>query len=151
VDDERWSCFQGRSRTVEATLALLATTRIDGGALLSDVLRRSDVTWDEVAARHDVLATIPRDIGRLVEIRIKYEGYLARQDRQIERLAKMESKLIPTNLDYSKVVGLRNEARTKLAKFTPRSLGQALRISGITPADITVLAVHIDRGSRRGG
>ena len=58
----------------------------------------------------------------------------------------MEQKLIPPTLDYARVVGLRNEARQKLAKFTPRSLGQALRISGITPADVTVLAIHLSRG-----
>ena len=80
-----------------------------------------------------------------MEIRHKYEGYIARQDRQIERMAKMETKLIPGSIDYTAVVGLRNEARQKLSKFTPRSLGQALRISGITPADVTVLAIHLDK------
>ena len=67
------------------------------------------------------------------------------QDKQVERFAKMETKLIPTNLDYAKVTGLRNEARQKLSTFTPRSLGQALRISGITPADVTLVAVHLER------
>jgi len=76
---------------------------------------------------------------------VKYAGYIARQDRAIERFAKMESKLIPTSMDYARVSGLRNEARQKLIKFTPRSLGQALRISGITPADVTLLAVHLER------
>ena len=88
------------------------------------------------------------DVGRAIEVRAKYEGYIARQDKQIERFARMEHKLIPPSLDYANVVGLRNEARHKLAKFTPRSLGQALRISGITPADVTVLAVHLERGTR---
>jgi tRNA uridine 5-carboxymethylaminomethyl modification enzyme len=81
-----------------------------------------------------------------VEVRVKYSGYIARQDRHIERFAQMEQKLIPPWVDYATVVGLRNEARQKLTKFTPRSLGQALRISGITPADVTVLAVHLERG-----
>ena len=67
--------------------------------------------------------------------------------KQIERFAKMENKLIPVSLDYAGVTGLRNEARQKLIKFTPRSLGQALRISGITPADVTLLAIHLDRRS----
>jgi tRNA uridine 5-carboxymethylaminomethyl modification enzyme len=83
-----------------------------------------------------------------VEVRVKYQGYIARQDKHIERFAQMENKLIPAWVDYAGVIGLRNEARQKLAKFTPRSLGQALRISGITPADVTVLAVHLDRGRR---
>ena len=68
--------------------------------------------------------------------------------RQIERFAKMEEKLIPTWMDYAGVTGLRNEAKQKLTKFTPRSLGQALRISGITPADVTLLAVHLERPRR---
>ena len=84
-------------------------------------------------------------MARLVEIRVKYEGYIARQDRQIERFAKLEMKLIPPTIDYASVVGLRNEARQKLTRFNPRSLGQALRISGITPADVTILAVHLER------
>ena len=83
-----------------------------------------------------------------MEIRIKYAGYIAKQDKQIERFAKMENKLIPLSLDYARVTGLRNEARQKLSKFTPRSLGQALRISGITPADVTLLAIHLDRRTR---
>ena len=80
---------------------------------------------------------------------MKYAGYIARQDKQVERFAKLETKLIPSMLDYAAVAGLRNEARQKLKTFTPRSLGQALRISGITPADVTLLAVHLDRKSAR--
>jgi tRNA uridine 5-carboxymethylaminomethyl modification enzyme len=84
-----------------------------------------------------------------VEVRVKYSGYINRQSRQIERFAQLENKLIPHWVDYAAVAGLRNEARQKLSKFTPRSLGQALRISGITPADVTVLAVHLQRGRPR--
>ena len=85
------------------------------------------------------------DIGRLVEIRCKYAGYIARESKAIERFAQLEKKLIPPLLDYAQVSGLRNEARQKLIKFTPRSLGQAMRISGITPADVTLLAIHLSR------
>jgi tRNA uridine 5-carboxymethylaminomethyl modification enzyme len=84
-------------------------------------------------------------VAQRLEIRFKYEGYISRQDRDVERLAKLESKLIPAATDYSRVVGLRNEAKQKFTKFGPRSLGQALRISGITPADVTVLAIHLGR------
>ena len=90
-------------------------------------------------------AQIDRSIAFQAEVQIKYEGYIARQDRQIERMARMEEKRIPASLDYGAIMGLRNEAKQKLAKFTPRSLGQALRISGITPADVTVLAVHLHK------
>jgi len=83
-----------------------------------------------------------------VEIAVKYEGNSARQDRQIESFAQLENQLIPASLDDARVRGLRNEAIAKLSKFTPRSLGQALRISGITPADVTVLAIHLGRGQK---
>ena len=92
--------------------------------------------------------SVPADVARQIEIRAKYDGYIARQSKQIERFAQVEQKLIPDWVDYATVAGLRNEARQKFAKFTPRSLGQALRISGITPADVTVLAIHLERRTR---
>ncbi|MGA3065905.1 MAG: tRNA uridine-5-carboxymethylaminomethyl(34) synthesis enzyme MnmG, partial [Tepidisphaeraceae bacterium] len=115
-----------------------------------------DRRWEQFSRRREALelaATSGGDssdaqIRELLEIRLKYKGYIARQDRQIERMAHMEEKLIPATVDYSAVVGLRNEAKQKLSKFTPRSLGQALRVSGITPADVTVLAIHLDRRDR---
>ena len=90
-----------------------------------------------------------RDIGRQLEILAKYEGYIVREQKQIEQMAKDEQKLIPPTLDYAAVTNLRTEARQKFSKFTPRSLGQALRISGITPADVTVLAIHLMSGAGR--
>src|SRR5207244_1156463 len=94
-------------------------------------------------------AAITPQVAFRLEVAVKYEGYIARQGRQIERFAQIETRLIPPTTDYTQVVGLRNEARQKLTKFTPRSLGQALRISGITPADVTVLAIHLGRGEAR--
>ena len=92
---------------------------------------------------------IDPQIGRQIEIRVKYAGYIARQDKAIERFSKLETKLIPSSINYATVSGLRNEALQKLTKFTPRSLGQAMRISGITPADVTLLAVHLERHCKR--
>jgi tRNA uridine 5-carboxymethylaminomethyl modification enzyme len=147
VDDARWSRFRARQDAIADALQLLSAVRVDGiGA--PDFLRRSENNWDALIEKSAELRTIPRDIAQQIEIRIKYAGYIARQDKQIERFAKMEKKLIPLTLDYARVTGLRNEARQKLIKFTPRSLGQALRISGITPADVTLLAIHLDRGAR---
>ena len=145
VDDDRWSRFAARRDSVDANVALLKSTRI-GDVSAFDWLRRPDNTWETLP---DAPA-VPPAIGRLIEIRAKYAGYIARQDRAIERFAQLEDKLIPHTTDYAAVVGLRNEARQKLIKFTPRSLGQAMRISGITPADVTILAVHLDRGCGRG-
>jgi tRNA uridine 5-carboxymethylaminomethyl modification enzyme len=139
VDDRRWNEFISRRDAIESAEILLR----DCGA--DELLRRCENNWPDVVARFPQTAAVDPRIANLVEIRHKYEGYIARQDRQIERMAKMETKLIPGSIDYTAVVGLRNEARQKLSKFTPRSLGQALRISGITPADVTVLAIHLDK------
>jgi tRNA uridine 5-carboxymethylaminomethyl modification enzyme len=125
VDDARWEQFSLRQLAVDR-----AEEMIDGGQATLKQLTETDAPT-----------------ARIIEIRRKYQGYIARQDRQIQRMAQMESKLIPANVDYAAVVGLRNEARQKLMKFTPRSLGQAMRVSGITPADVTVLAIHLDRRS----
>ncbi len=149
VDADRWQRFCARRDSIESGVALLRAARRDDSAAF-DWLRRADSSWDSLAdsGATPALACIPREVGRLIEIRAKYEGYIARQGRQIERFAKMEAKLIPLSVDYTTVMGLRNEARQKLSKFTPRNLGQALRISGITPADVTVLAIHLDRLQR---
>jgi tRNA uridine 5-carboxymethylaminomethyl modification enzyme len=144
VDDHRWAHFTAQTDATVAGLAALKEWRIDG-LIASEWLRRSDVDWPALVARLPAAAAISPGIGRRIEIALKYEGYIARQDRQIERSAQTENKLIPAWVDYTQIVGLRNEARQKLGKFTPRSLGQALRISGITPADVAVLAVHIGR------
>lgn len=146
VDDERWQQFSDRRDCVNTTVASLSQTRI-GELSVSDFLRRPENNWDGVVAARPEFASVPGAVGRLVEIRIKYAGYIARESKAIERFAQMEEKLIPAMVDYSKVVGLRNEARQKLAKFTPRSLGQAMRISGITPADVTILAIHLNRAA----
>jgi tRNA uridine 5-carboxymethylaminomethyl modification enzyme len=144
VDDDRWARFEARRLAIADAAALLAESRIEGASAM-DWLRRPESSWAGLCERLGALAQVPAAVGRLVEIRAKYEGYIGREARQIERLAQLEQRLIPSDLDYDRVVGLRNEAKTKLAKFTPRSLGQALRISGITPADVTVLAVHLSR------
>jgi tRNA uridine 5-carboxymethylaminomethyl modification enzyme len=148
VDDDRWSRFTARRDEIAAGLALLLGARIDG-IPAPDWLRRSESTWSTLVEKLPAAVPIPPAVGRQIEIRIKYEGYIHRQDRQIERFAQMEGKLIPQWVDYAKVVGLRNEAKQKFTKFTPYSLGQALRISGITPADVAVLAIHLDRGARK--
>jgi tRNA uridine 5-carboxymethylaminomethyl modification enzyme len=144
VDDARWSTFSARQQALADGLSILRNSRI-ADATAFDYLRRPDITWQDIAEQLPAAAAIASDIARQLDIRAKYEGYIARQDRQIERFAQLESKLIPTTVDYHAVTGLRHEARQKFDKFAPRSLGQALRISGITPADVTVLALHLQR------
>ena len=140
VDDDRWSKFQAMRSELDVAMELLRTMRVEGVPAL-EYLKRADVNWNNLPGADSVSP----QIGFRLEIAVKYEGYIARQDRQIERFAQLENKLIPASLDYARVRGLRNEAISKLSKFTPRSLGQALRISGITPADVTVLAIHLQK------
>jgi tRNA uridine 5-carboxymethylaminomethyl modification enzyme len=144
VNDARWAKFEARRNATELGINLLKSSRVDG-VLAFDWLCRADADWPKLCERLLAAQSIPADVARQIEIRAKYDGYIARQSRQIERFAQVEQKLIPDWVDYSTVAGLRNEAKQKFAKFTPRSLGQALRISGITPADVTVLAIHISR------
>jgi tRNA uridine 5-carboxymethylaminomethyl modification enzyme len=147
ADDDRWSRFTARREAIADAIELLRSNRIDG-VLASDWLRRPDNDWAKLTESLPAARGIGAEVAWQAEVRIKYEGYIARQDKAIERMAKLETRLIPSQLDYLTVIGLRNEARQKLMKFTPRSLGQALRISGITPADVTLLAVHLERQRR---
>ncbi len=144
VDDNRWQRFGARRDAIAAGEALLRQLRAGEGSAF-DFLRRSDVDWAGLVSRFPAAEAVPAAVRASIEIRARYEGYIARQDRQIERFAQLEAKLIPDAIDYTRITGLGNEARQKLSKFTPRSLGQALRISGITPADVTVLAIHLSR------
>jgi tRNA uridine 5-carboxymethylaminomethyl modification enzyme len=144
VDDERWGRFCTMRRTLDAAVALLRAARVDGVPAI-DFLRRAEIDWPAIKAKLPEAAAVPDEVGFRLEVAVKYEGYIVRQGRQIEQSARIETRLIPPGTDYTRVVGLRNEARQKLGKFNPRSLGQALRISGITPADVTVLAIHLDR------
>jgi tRNA uridine 5-carboxymethylaminomethyl modification enzyme len=148
VDEHRWHGFASRRAESDSAVAWLRATRVDG-TVAYDWLRREGNDWNTLCKTTPGAPPIDPAVATLVEIRAKYEGYIARQDKQIERFARLETKLIPVDLDYTKVPGLRNEARQKLITFTPRSLGQAMRISGITPADVTLIAVHLERRRAR--
>ncbi len=143
VDDQRWAGFQRRQSSVELGMRLLRELRVDGTPA-GDYLRKQGVSWDDLAAKLPQLASIDAHSGQEIEIQVKYDGYIQRQGRMVEKLMHLENKLIPQDIDYSRVAGLRNEAKQKFMKMAPRSLGQALRISGITPADVTVLQIHIE-------
>jgi len=89
---------------------------------------------------------LPRDVKEQVEIQIKYEGYIKKANEQVERMRKMEDKKIPENIDYDAITGLASEAKEKLKKIQPISIGQASRISGVNPSDISILLVYIEQG-----
>ncbi len=146
VDDHRWESFVKVRDTIMQTIQMMKQKRING-ATLYELLRRPESTWSSIEQLLESSSPIDPHVGWRIEVAVKYSGYIDKQDRAIERFGKLEEKLIPIHFDYQKVTGLRNEARTKLLQFTPRSLGQALRISGITPADVTVLAVHLSKNA----
>jgi tRNA uridine 5-carboxymethylaminomethyl modification enzyme len=144
VADDAWQRLQAKEREIAKAQAALRAAR-RGGRTLEDLLRRPEVTWGKLAAEVPALADmkISLDAWEQVEIEAKYAGYLARQAAQIERSRRMEERPIPPALDYAAVPHMRSEAREKLARVRPRSLGQAARISGIGPADLAVLMIHL--------
>ena len=146
VSDAAWQRLQEKERQIAAAQAALRAARRQDRTL-EDILRRPEVTWQSLAAEVPVLADlkVSPEAWQQVEIEAKYAGYLARQSAQIARARQMEDRLLPPDLDYAAVPHLRNEAREKLARIRPRSLGQAARTSGIGPADLAVLMIHLGR------
>ncbi|MCD6304125.1 MAG: tRNA uridine-5-carboxymethylaminomethyl(34) synthesis enzyme MnmG, partial [Planctomycetes bacterium] len=150
VDDERWRRYQAAQNAADQARGILQSTRIDGKTLWQ-LLAGPDHTLEQVIQRaaepaRSLLAALLAREGealRSVAVDARYAGYLARQDAANRHLRELDRKLLPENIDYAAVSHLRHEAVEKLQQLRPRSLGQALRISGITPADVTVLAVHL--------
>lgn len=117
---------------------------------LADLLRRPQVTYENLAAIDHERPTLSYHSQVQVHVNIKYEGYISKQLKQIEKFKKLENRKLPHNMDYSQLDGLRLEAREKLNAFRPDSVGQASRISGISPADINVLLIHLERMRHKG-
>ena len=130
----------------EASDALLdahASTRLKTGAPLLELIRRPELTYEILAPLDPDRPVLSADIREAVDIAIRYEGYIRRQQAQIEQFKKMEKRKLPPDLDYQKVEVLRLEARQKLAQIRPENFGQASRISGVSPADISALMIWI--------
>lgn len=131
------------SKEVNDFLEEVGATKISTGIHASDMLKRPEVTYEKLAVIDKGRSELPKSVCEQVEISIKYEGYIDRQIAQANKFKKMENKKIPDDIDYSKIGGLRIEARQKLDKMRPYSIGQAARISGVSPADIAVLMVYL--------
>lgn len=129
---------------VNPILAAAGTTEISSGARLAEILRRPGISYEMLAPADKNRPDLPADVREEVEIKVKYDGYLKRQLRQAEQFIKLESRPLPDDIDYGAIRGLRIEARQKLDKIRPRSLGQASRISGVSPADISVLIIYLE-------
>ena len=146
VDEARYDRFRTKSDAIEALKEYLHSTRMQGASLW-DLLRRPD---GDMAERLPELPQVKsagygRDVLEAVTIDAKYEGYLAKQERLVALQRRLDGKTIPADLDYAAIEHLRIEAREKLTAFRPTTLGHASRISGITPADITVIQVHLKK------
>ena len=135
--------LEGKRAAIENELARLEKTRV-GADTLAQLLRRPEMTYANLPSRN---AELSEEVIQQVDIFLKYEGYIARQEIEVAKLKSLEDKQIPAWMDYSKVPSLRTEARQKLAKIQPGTLGQASRISGVSPSDIGILLVWLKQGA----
>ncbi|MBT9151515.1 MAG: tRNA uridine 5-carboxymethylaminomethyl modification enzyme MnmG [candidate division WS2 bacterium] len=124
------------------------TTAIKSGTSAVEILRRPQIAYDDLSELDAGNAMLTRQEREQVEVAVKYEGYIAKQIRQVEQFKKLENKTLPEDLPYADIAGLRIEAKMKLAKIKPVSLGQASRISGVSPSDIAVLMIYLEKRKR---
>lgn len=134
----------GTNEQVQKLLLENGSTELLTGVTLAELIKRPELSYELLAPIDKHRQELPWDVRQQVNINLKYEGYISRQLRQVEHFKKLENKIIPEGLDYYEINGLRKEAMQKLDKFNPRSIGQASRISGVSPADISVLLVYLE-------
>jgi tRNA uridine 5-carboxymethylaminomethyl modification enzyme len=140
LPERNYRRFDQKRKAIEEEITRLSTTR-RGSETLAQLLRRPYISYSNlIEGSH-----LPCEVVQQVEIALKYEGYIARQQSEVARFKDMEQKQIPAHFDYSMVPSLRNEARQKLQKIRPITVGQAARISGVSPADISILLVWLKR------
>lgn len=149
VDQDRYNRFTNKLQQIESARRAVADLRI--GDIPGDkYLKRNEITWQHLLDRFpESLSMFPEEIGLQVEYDTKYEGYVARQQVQVERQQRMMDKKIPSDFDYASIVSLRNEARQKFTRVRPQNLDQASRISGITPADISLVLAYLENPKLR--
>ena len=131
------------TKEVNELLKSLGTSEITGGVKIADLLKRTEITYENIKEFDNDRPELDKQITNEVEIMIKYEGYIKLEEKQVESFKKLEKKLLPEEIDYNEIKGLRLEARQKLNKYKPYSIGQASRISGVSPADISVLLIYL--------
>ena len=168
ISDERYKNFQEKRRKIQEEIKRLketivkptesvnellvkhGTTPLETGTKMSELLKRTEITYrdlEEIDEERDL--TLPKDVIKEVEIELKYEGYIKMQEAQVERFKKLETKELKEDIDYEKINGLSLEARQKLNKHKPHSVGQASRISGVSPSDISVLLIYLEQARRK--
>ncbi len=135
----------GANKEVQELLANYGSSPLNTASTLADLIRRPELSYEALECIDKNRETLSEDIIEQVNINIKYDGYIKRQLRQVDQFKKLENRRIPEDIDYDAVPSLRNEARQKLIKFKPISIGQASRISGVSPADVSVLLVYLSQ------
>lgn len=144
ISDERYAKFCEKRDAIKKEVERLMTTKSLGGhGLLGEFLKRPENTYESLAELDPTRVPLPYGVAEEAEIQIKYDGYIQREIAEAEHFNKLEEKAIPEDIDYAAISGLRKEARQKLASVQPKSIGQASRISGVSPADISVLLVYL--------
>ena len=141
--------YVGSSAAVNEVLQKYQSTPLNGGSSLAELIRRPELNYEFLAELDPERPELSAGVKEQVNINIKYDGYIRRQMKQVEQFKKMEKKRIPENLDYDQVQSLRIEAKQKLKAYRPMNIGQASRISGVSPADVSVLLVYLE--NYRGG
>ncbi len=134
---------------VQELLDKYGSTRLKSGVKLSDLIKRPELDYFKLADIDTERPELPYDVEEEVNIKIKYEGYIKQQMNQVSQFKKMENKLLPEDIDYNEINNLRIEAKQKLTNIRPVSIGQASRITGVSPADITVLLIYLEQNKKR--
>ena len=137
------------SKEINDKLSALGTTPLSTGIKLAELIKRPEVSYFDLADFDLCRPSLPYEVGLKVETEIKYEGYIARQQSQVDDMLRLESKRLPKTSDYSQIEGLRLEAREKLNSVRPENIGQASRISGVSPSDISVLLIWLEKENRQ--
>ena len=166
ISDERYEKFLNKKKEIEEEIERLkttnvkpnektneflrkmGTTEITAGVKLSELLKRTELNYKSLAEIDENRPELEKQVQNEVEIMVKYEGYIEMQKKQVESFKKMEKKLLPEDINYEEIKGLRLEARQKLNRIKPYSIGQASRISGVSPADISVLLIFLEQYNR---
>ena len=125
------------------------SSTIKAGVKLADLLKRTELNYDKLSIIDIERPELSKAEAQEVEIQVKYEGYIKMQEEQVKKFKKLEDKKLSENINYDEIKGLRIEARQKLNKVKPLSIGQASRISGVSPADVSVLLIYLERQKRK--
>jgi len=166
VSEERYRIFSEKVRQIEEERAWLRETKVTpssvvqeylsakgsaplkGGMSLEELLKRPELTFSDLLELVGQERDISPEVAEELDVQIKFAGYLQKQEAHVARMEKLENKRIPENIDYDRLRGLSREAQEKLKKVLPKTLGQASRIPGVTPADISVLWVDLEKSRR---